>query len=562
MSSPTPPPLGGGDSDASADELARLRRRVAELEDREQTLRRALAATSVSDPHESEERFRKLVEELPIGVVSHGPLGEILSANRQARELLGMELGEHHLLTAFDARWNVVREDGEPFLAHERPVATVLGTRKAVRNVVMGVYRVRSGDRVWLLVDAEPELDTDGSVVRVISTLLDLTERKRVEETLLQAQKMEGLGRLAGGIAHDFNNLLAIIGDCTAQAMDELAPESGPAEELRQAQEAVRRAAGLVRQLLAFSRQQTANERVIDPGALVRGLLSMAQRLLGERISIEVNASESLRAVRLDPAQFEQALLNLAVNARDAMPTGGKLTFSIENVDFGPEEARLHPEVRPGPWVRLDVSDTGVGMEPAVQKRLFEPFFTTKAVGRGAGLGLSIVHGVVRQSGGHVWVRSEAGRGTTFSLLLPSAGEPPSMEIAPPMQVTGTILVVDDEPGVRASTARMLSSRGYRVLQACDGRDALDVLEKHGLLPDPALAEAARVADLLVLTDVRMPEMPGPELAQEVRRRAPQMPVVFMSGAPSAKGTEERDPYLLKPFSVDELLAAVRKAMA
>jgi signal transduction histidine kinase len=382
------------------------------------------------------------------------------------------------------------------------------------------------------------------------------------EDRLRQAQKMEVIGQLAGGVAHDFNNLLAIISG-NLELVREIASEDGSmAEMLQDAQDAAIRGASLTQQLLAYSRRQPLAPEVLNVGTLVSSLTDLLGRTLGETIRISTRMAGDLWTTRVDPRQLENAILNLAVNARDAMPEGGRLTIEAANVGLDEHYAALQVEVAAGPYVMLAVSDTGIGMPPEVAAKALEPFFTTKPVGHGTGLGLSMVYGFVKQSQGHIKIYSEPGRGTTVKLYLPRAAVGGDGDIAPaqdrnvaPVARPGeTVLVVEDDPMVRKLAVRLLTGLGYQVVEAENGPMALRLLD-----------ESPRV-DLL-LTDLILPEgMNGAMLARQIRERRPELKAVFMSGyaasAISHNGIlEEGVPLLSKPFRKAELAEKIREVL-
>jgi PAS domain S-box-containing protein len=387
----------------------------------------------------------------------------------------------------------------------------------------------------------------------------DISERQKLEEQFRQAQKMEAVGRLAGGIAHDFNNLLTIITGYS-DFLVECFPDGDDRQEFaREVKKAAERAATLTRQLLAFSRKQMLMPRVLNLNSLVANMDKMLCRLMGEDIELATALEPTLHPVKADPGQLEQILMNLAVNARDAMERGGKLTVRTANVVLGPAYVREHPEVRPGPYVLLAVSDTGCGMDEATQERIFEPFFTTKGVGKGTGLGLATVYGIVKQSGGHIEVESAPGAGSMFRIYLPRMGEAlttpePEGKRAGPAGGTETVLLVEDEPGVRQLSREGLRARGYTVLEAGSGEEGLELAERH----------AGRI-DLLV-TDVVMPRLSGARLAEQLLVQRPQMKVLFVSGYTDTAllrhgvQTGEVD-CLLKPFAPEELARKVREVL-
>jgi PAS domain S-box-containing protein len=388
----------------------------------------------------------------------------------------------------------------------------------------------------------------------------DVTERRALEQQLRQAQKMEAIGRLAGGIAHDFNNLLMVISGYSEFLMERAGTNElllGPAREIGAAAE---RATSLTRQLLAFSRKQMLAPRVLDLNALVTENLKMLNRLIGEDIELILIPGADFAAIKADSGQIEQVILNLAVNARDAMPRGGRLTIETANVTLDQSYARFHPPVKPGEYVLLALSDTGHGMDPETQSHIFEPFFTTKGT-RGTGLGLSTVYGIVKQSGGYIYVFSETESGTTFKIYLPCAKEEsesaatakPRSPILQP-QAVGTVLLVEDEANLRRLSLESLQRQGYAVLEAQDGPAALQMATHH------------RGVIHLLLTDVVMPGMNGRELARRVALLRPDTKILFMSGYTEnvidRNGTIDPNVELLqKPFSMSELLSKVRELL-
>ncbi len=386
-----------------------------------------------------------------------------------------------------------------------------------------------------------------------------MTERKKLEAQLLQSQKMEAVGQLAGGVAHDFNNLLTgIIGYTDLMLMGANLDEES-CSSLHEIRGAASRAAALTRQLLAFSRRQLLQPRIIDLNGLVADMENMLRRLIGEDIDLMIALAPDVGRIKADRSQVEQVILNLVVNARDAMPRGGRLTIDTTNVVLDESYVGDHVGVEPGKYVRLAVSDTGCGMEPDVQARIFEPFFTTKAVGKGTGLGLSTVYGIVKQSNGHIALYSEPGAGSTFKLYLPRVDSGAAVEEANARtralpRGNETILLVEDNEVVRKATSQMLRQNGYDVLEASEAIEAIGVFEG-----------ALRPVHLL-LTDVIMPGLNGRELAERLTSRAPNLRVLFMSGytddAISRHGGLSDDiVFLEKPFACDALIAKVQEAL-
>ncbi len=404
-----------------------------------------------------------------------------------------------------------------------------------------------------------PVRNQRGEITHFIAIKAEVTERKRLEQQLRQAQKMEAVGRLAGGVAHDFNNLLTIIsgyGGLLLEHPSIIEPLRSYVNEIRNASG---QAASLTRQLLAFSRQQVLAPRVLGLNAVVANIEKMLKRLIGEDIDLVTGLGESLWPVKADPGQLEQVLLNLAVNARDAMPDGGVLTITTANVEMDSASAQTHFPLSPGPYVLLAFSDTGIGMDAETQARIFDPFFTTKDKGKGTGLGLAMVYGIVKQSGGYIWVYSEVGKGTTFKIYLPrSAGEVdesgPGRSLIEAQQGTETLLLVEDEEAVRALVRNVLKERGYRVMEASRGQDALELAEQYWGQID------------LLVTDVVMPQMSGHELARRLANLHPQIKVLYISGYADNPDWYRGGPnsgvaFLQKPFSPEALAHKVREVL-
>jgi two-component system cell cycle sensor histidine kinase/response regulator CckA len=419
-------------------------------------------------------------------------------------------------------------------------------------------YRIIRPDGAirWIRERAFPVRHPDGHVERIVGVARDVTDRRAAEEQAREAQKMESVGRLAAGLAHDFNNVLTVINGIAELALGDLPPDSPLREHLDGIQSAGARAAQLTKQLLAFSRKQVLHPRVVSLNALVREAESLLQPVLGNDVRVEITLADDLTPVRVDAGQLHQVILNLAMNSRDAMPTGGTLRIDTRLHVVG-EHERSQQRLPPGRYAALSISDTGVGIDLETQLRLFEPFFTTKAPGKGTGLGLATAHGIVKQSGGEICVQSDVGRGATFTIYLPMTDEPhgAATDRAPDTsRGAECVLVVDDDAGVRTLTKRLLERAGYGVRTAADGPDALRVLEAHGKSID------------LVLTDVVMPGMSGRELAEQVWQKYPDMRVLFMSGytedAIEHHGVLERGTHLLsKPYSAAELTATVRTVL-
>ncbi|HEX5761332.1 MAG TPA: response regulator [Thermoanaerobaculia bacterium] len=383
-------------------------------------------------------------------------------------------------------------------------------------------------------------------------------ESELLDEQLRQTQKMEAVGRLAGGVAHDFNNLLTVILGYGSSAAARVAHDPEAAKELEEVLLAARRAAALTRQLLSFSRRQVLQPRLLDPNELVRGVERLLRRLLGEQVELQVELAPGVGRVLADPDQIEQVLLNLAVNGREAMPEGGRLTIETADVELDAVAAARQGGLESGRYVQIAVADTGVGIDPEARRRLFEPFFTTKEPGQGAGLGLASSYGIVRQSGGCILVYSEPGQGARFKIYLPRAGNaatpPPREAAAPRPPAQATVLLVEDDSALRRLARTVLEGKGYRVLEADSSDSALSLA-------------AARAGEIdLLLTDVVMPGLSGPDLARRLRATRPALPVLLMSGyfddAVEQDGLAEfGTAFLQKPFNAAGLTSKVREVL-
>jgi len=429
-----------------------------------------------------------------------------------------------------------------------------------LESLVRGVRALEQGNYNYPLApDGGDEVsEVTAAFARMRGTLQkNETHRQSLENQLRQAQKMEAVGRLAGGVAHDFNNLLTVIkghSDLLEMKLGTLSPAQPNIAQVRKAAD---RATALTRQLLAFSRMQVLQPRVLDLNSLISDVGKMLPMLIGEEIEYKFRPGESLARVKADPSQIEQVLVNLAVNAHDAMPKGGKLTIATQNVVLDQAYARSHPPTVPGRYVLLTVADTGSGMDELTRAKIFEPFFTTKKLGKGTGLGLATVYGIVKQSGGYIWVDSGLDRGTRFEIFLPQCAAAPQLpsEDEPAAKYsrgTGTVLLAEDEEAVRELASEFLRSSGYHVIVGKDGLDALEKAERE-----------TGTIDVLV-TDVVMPRMRGTELAQRLKRARPRIKIVYMSGYlehDSAEGFVENSEHLQKPFSRESLLKKMREAL-
>jgi two-component system cell cycle sensor histidine kinase/response regulator CckA len=500
----------------------------------------------------SEASHRTLVEQAPVGIYRSNPAGRFSSVNAAVVRMLGYDSAADVL--ELDLTRDVYADpaerrrllDRDTYSEREYDEVEATWKRKdgSLLNVQLSVRAVRNAAR---------QVEYYETFVR------DVTEQRRLQQQLVQAQKMEAVGRLAGGIAHDFNNLLTVITSYSDLLLEDLSPDDPKRDDVEQVRKAADGAASLTRQLLAFSRQQVLEPRVVDLNVVVDGLRKILQRVIGEDVEFATTLAPDLRAVKADVGQLEQVLMNLAVNARDAMPTGGKLTIETANVELDTDYPQTHHQATAGHFVMLAVTDTGVGMDEATKARIFEPFFTTKGVGKGTGLGLATVYGIVKQSGGFVWVYSEPGHGTSFKIYLPRVEEPVDRGTASPAAAgvprgTETVLVVEDAAAVRAVTRQVLERQGYTILEAPNGEAALErAATHHGPIH-------------LLLTDVVMPVLSGRQLAERLAQLRPETRVLYTSGYTDDSIVrhgilESGIAYLQKPFTPDSLARKVRAVL-
>lgn len=524
----------------------RINRIVSTLED----ITERLAAENTL--RASERTLREVLERLPVAVGLVRGDGRITACNPAAASMFGVPVDRILGRNVFEASWPLVGEDGEPVVYPHHPLFSAWTTGQPVRDLTVVVRPRAETPPRWTLVNAVPRLGSGDRVLDVVVTLADITLRKQMELSLLQAQKVESIGRLAGGIAHDFNNLLtAVMGSAELLRMD-IEPDHDGVEDLERIIDAAERGAALTSQLLAYARKQPIQPRVVDVSALVERAIAMLERLLGEDVRLHFTPRSGVR-VSLDPGQFDQVLLNLAVNARDAMPGGGDLfievddTTRLEGVEPLPESVAV-----------LRVVDTGTGMPPELLDRIFDPFFTTKATGEGTGLGLAVCFGVAKQNGGVINVESQPGIGTTFEVVFPREvrrTEPSAAAASRPLPGgVGTVLVVEDDAGVRETARRALSRGGFTVITAADGERALLIIESGPPLD-------------AVVTDVVMPALGGRVLADAVNDHHPDVPVLFTSGhADHLLGEHgvlrEGVAFLAKPYSPETLCERVRSMLA
>ncbi len=502
--------------------------------------------------HEGRTRLAVMMERMPAILWTTDKTFRYTSATGTGLEHLGLRSGELVGKTLF-----------EYFQTDDPEFPSIAAQRRALAGESV-TYELQWQKRIFES-HVQPLRNSEGELLGVIGVALDITERKQLADQLRQSQKMQAVGELAGGVAHDFNNLLMVVKGHAEMLRDRLAA-AGSAEErdpawqnVVQIQHAAERAAALTRQLLAFSRMQVLQPRVLDLNEVVGGMIQMVSRVIGENIELAFLPGANLGCVKADPTQIEQVVLNLVVNARDAMSKGGRLTIETSNVELDNKYAAQHAVVEPGPYIMLTVSDTGCGIDAATQARIFEPFFTTKEQGRGTGLGLATVYGVVKQSGGYIWVYSEVGHGTTFKIYLPlvmAQFEKKATEKihSAPEPGTETILFVEDEESVRELVTEYLAARGYRVLEASDGVKALEIASRH----DGEIQ--------LLITDVVMPQLSGRELASRVSAGRPGLKVLYISGYTDDSifrhGVLEGGmAFLQKPFNLKALAAKIREVL-
>ncbi len=514
-----------------------------ERELREAQGRATLRATEAS--------FATLVEHAPVGIYRSSPEGRFLSVNAAVVRMLGYETGAQVL--NLDMARDVYADAAE----RQRLVERDTYSDRQYDNVE-ATWKRRDGRLLTVQLSVRAVRNAAGRVDYYETFVRDVTDQRRLQQQVLQSQKMEAVGRLAGGVAHDFNNLLTVITSYSDLLLEDLAPGDAKRDDLEQVRKAADGAAALTRQLLAFSRQQVVEPRVVSLNTVVEGLQKILRRVIGEDIEVTIALAPDLESVRADVGQLEQVLMNLVVNARDAMPTGGRLTVETANVEHDPEYARDREAAAVRRFAMLAVTDTGCGMDEATKARIFEPFFTTKETGKGTGLGLATVYGIVKQAGGFIWVYSEPGQGTSFKIYLPAvdatAERTTAAATTPAPRGTETVLLVEDAAAVRAVTKQILERQGYAVLEAPDGEAGLRLAQRH------------RGVIHLLLTDVVMPRVGGRELAEQLARLRPDVKVLYASGYTDDSVVrhgilESGTAYLQKPFSPESLARKVRDVL-
>ncbi|MGA9527313.1 MAG: PAS domain S-box protein [Terriglobales bacterium] len=531
-------------------------RDISERKRIEEELRKAqaeLAASKDRELQESQNRLALIVDSSQDAIIAKNLEGTITHWNKGAEAIYGYAAAE------------VIGKPITILAPNDRQDETMQileKIRQGHRVEHFETIRVRrDGHRLNVSISVSPIQDASGRIIGASVIARDITGQKRSEEMLRQAQKMEAVGRLAGGVAHDFNNVLGIVSACCELLRGRVEPNDA-AQYIDNIQEASKRGAALTRQLLSFSRRQVSTQpRLLDLNEVVKEVVKLLRPLMGDDVQVIVRHGVEVAVVESDPAQLDQVVLNIAVNARDAMPKGGKLIVETSLQELDAAFAAQHLPLKPGRYVLLAISDTGVGMDPTTLSQIFEPFFTTKEIGKGTGLGLATVYGIVKQNGGHVWVYSEVGRGTTFKIYLPAADHKLGMatsataDALPPKAEGKTILLVEDDALMRQLTRQMLQEHGYNVIEAEDGNSALSKLASNG-----------SISIDVVLTDVVMRGMSGPELTHELLRRQPDLKVVYMSGYTGELIAQNGDAkegiaMLDKPFTRSALLKTIHTAL-
>jgi PAS domain S-box-containing protein len=522
-------------------------------DDQDQVVGLAGFAEDITELVEKEKELFKLsqmLERSPISIIITDAEGRIEYVNPYFTQLTGYSQPE------------VLGKNPRIWKSQEHPRSFYAQLWRTIKqgNIWQGeiLNRKKNGELYWENVTIGPVRDENGQITNFVAFKIDITEKKSIELQYQQAQKMEAVGRLAGGVAHDFNNILTVINGYCELILRKLKPKSSFYNEIVSISRAGQKATNLTNQLLAFSRRQIIRPRVLNLNDIITDTVKMLKRLIGEDIELKTILEKRPQNIRMDPGQIEQILMNLVVNARDAMPQGGTLIIETQSVELDESYVKKRPIVKTGQYTMLAVTDTGIGMDSRTQARIFEPFFTTKSKGKGTGLGLSTVYGIVKQNNGYIWVYSEPRKGTTFKIYLPvHHGEAEARTSQEDFQTTGgheTILLVEDDSSVRELTREILENAGYRVLEAANGSEAIRIFQQH--------QEEVE----LLLSDVVMPRMSGRDLLNRLQDQKPGLKAVFMSGytdnAIVHHGVLEKHTHFIqKPFSPSTLLQKVREAL-